>query len=208
MARFAFGHKEHLKSIAGAIWKSLSNSVLSSLPPFAIKGTGSGYSAPNQYSQIGPLLRVGGDGQSAARDARVSTSSPLAVSGIMHGSPVSDGSSQHSDSGIMNEYPSNGVLNHTRSRPLDNHLYSECVSAMCTLAKDPSPHIAGLGQRVLSIIGIEQVMTKSVKSSGCGPRPGEFSAPPANNAVLARSSSWFDMNAGTLFLILVLLIGF
>lgn len=199
LARFAFGHNKHLKSIAAAYWKPQSNSGLSSLPSFAIRGTGSGYTTPNQYSQIGPLLRVGGDNRSATRDGRVSSSSPLTTSGVMHGSPLSDDSSQHSDSGILNDGISNGVVNHTRPRALDNALYSQCVSAMCTLAKDPSPRIAGLGRRVLSIIGIEQVVAKSARPTTSGIRPGESSAPPSNNfAGLVRSSSWFDMNGGHL----------
>ncbi|WOG96096.1 hypothetical protein DCAR_0415426 [Daucus carota subsp. sativus] len=197
LARFAFGHKKHLKSVAAAMWKPQSNSVLSSLPSFAIKGTVSGHTTPNQYSHIGPVMRVGGDSQSASRDGRASTSSPLASSGIMSGSPVSDDSSLHSDSGIMNNC--NGVGNHMRSKHLDNALYSQCVSAMCTLAKDPSPRIAGLGRRVLSIIGIEQVVAKSVKSAASSSRPSESITSPINSlAGLARSSSWFDMNAGHL----------
>ncbi|KAL6998489.1 Regulatory-associated protein of TOR 1 [Sarracenia purpurea var. burkii] len=205
LARFAFGHNKHLKSIAAAYWKPQSNSVLSSLNTLAIKGTGSGYTT-TQYtpqgsmgpSVIGPLLRVGGDNQSAVRDGRVSTSSPLATSGVMHGSPLSDDSSQHSGSGILNDCVSNGVVNHTRPRPLYNALYSQCVLAMFTLAKDPSPRIAGLGRRVLSIIGIEQVVTKSVKSTCSGVRPGESITPTPSLAGLARSSSWFDMNGGHL----------
>ncbi|KAM7463906.1 hypothetical protein LguiA_032027 [Lonicera macranthoides] len=199
LSRFAFGHNKHLKSIAAEYWKPQPNYVLSSLPSFAMKGTGSGYSTPNHYSQIGPLLRVGGDNQSSGRDGRVSTSSPLATSGIMHGSPLSDDSSQHSDSGILNDCSSNGVVSHSRPRSLDNALYSQCVSAMCTLAKDPSPRIASLGRRVLSFIGIEQVVTKAVKPTGSSVRPGESSNPPTTSlAGLARSSSWFDMNAGHL----------
>ncbi|KAI7996142.1 Regulatory-associated protein of TOR 1 [Camellia lanceoleosa] len=182
LARFAFGHKKHLKSIAAAYWKPQSNSVLSSLPSLAIKGTGSGYTTPTQY--MGPLSRVGGENQSAVRDGRVSTSSPLATSGIMHGSPPSDDSSQHSDSGILNDCMSNGLVNHTRPRPLDSALYSQCVLAMFTLAKDPSPRIANLGRRVLSIIGIEQVVTKSVKSTSSSVRPGHlpltFRTPPVS----------------------------
>lgn len=186
------------------MWKPQSNSVLSSLPSFAIKGTVSGHTTPNQYSHIGPVMRVGGDSQSASRDGRASTSSPLASSGIMSGSPVSDDSSLHSDSGIMNNC--NGGGNHMRSKHLDNALYSQCVSAMCTLAKDPSPRIAGLGRRVLSIIGIEQVVAKSVKSAAGSSRPSESITSPINSlAGLARSSSWFDMNAGKIHLLLVIL---
>ncbi|CAH1446030.1 unnamed protein product [Lactuca virosa] len=201
LSRFAFGHNRHLKSIAAAYWKPQSNAVLSSLPSFTIRGSVSGYNTPNQYSQIGPLSRVGGgDNQSNSRDGRVSSGSPLATSGIMHGSPLSDDSSQHSDPGLLNDIITNGVTNHTtntKPRQLDNALYSQCVSAMCTLAKDPSPRIASLGKRVLSIIGIEQVPTKSVKPSG-SVRSGEQSSTANSLAGLARSSSWFDMNGGHL----------
>ncbi|KAJ6699393.1 REGULATORY-ASSOCIATED PROTEIN OF MTOR [Salix purpurea] len=203
LARFAFGHKQHLKSIAASYWKPQSNSLLNSLPSLAhIKATGSAYANPNQYvphasivsSQIGPLTRVGSDNLSMVRDGRVSTSSPLATAGIMHGSPLSDDLSQHSDSGVLNDIVSNGTMHHSRPKPLDNALYSQCVLAMCTLAKDPSPRIASLGRRVLSIIGIEQVVTKSVNSTGSsGPKT---SSPTPSLAGLARSSSWFDMHAG------------
>ena len=172
-----------------------------------MKGTESGYT-PTQYmphasmdpSQIGPLLRVGGDSQLLVRDGRVSTSSPLTSSGIMHGSPLSDDLSQHSDSGMFNGCMSNGVINHRRPRPLDNALYSQCVLAMLTLARDPSPRVASLGRRVLSIIGIEQVVTRYVKSTGSSARLGEPVTP--SHAGLARSSSWFDMNGGILSLFL------
>ena len=153
-------------------------------------------------SQIGPLLRVGADNQLLVRDGRISTSSPLAISGLMHGSPLSDDSSQRSGSGILNDCVSNGVVHHTGPRPLDNALYSQCVLAMFTLAKDPSPRIASLGRRVLSIIGIEQkVVTKSVKPSSSSFRPGESPIPTPSLAGLARSSSWFDMNGGNLWFV-------
>ncbi|KAG6737071.1 hypothetical protein POTOM_059946 [Populus tomentosa] len=154
LARFAFGHKQHLKSIAASYWKPQSNSLLNSLPSLVhIKAT---VTSP-----------------SVVRDGRASTSSPLTTAGIMHGSPLSDDSSQHSNSGILNDIVSNGAVNHSRPKPLDNALYSQCVLAMCTLAKDPSPRIASLGRRVLSIIGIEQVVTKSVNSAGSSGRPGD-----------------------------------
>ncbi|XP_048319912.1 regulatory-associated protein of TOR 1 isoform X1 [Ziziphus jujuba] len=191
LGRFAFGHNKYLKSIAAAYWKPQSNPLLNSLPSLAhIKGPSSVVS-----SQIGPILRVGNDSSSLVRDGRVSTSSPLATSGIMHGSPLSDDSSQHSDSGILNDGMSNGVVNHSTPKPLDNAMYSQCVLAMCTLAKDPSPRIASLGRRVLAIIGIEQVLAKPVKTTGSSLRPGE-PATATPFAGLARSSSWFDMNGG------------
>jgi regulator-associated protein of mTOR len=208
LSRFAFGHNKHLKSIAAAYWKPQSNSLINSLPSLAhINSSSSGYGSSNQYmrhanivsSQIGSLLRVSNDNPSVVRDGRVSTSSPLANSGIMHGSPVSDDSSQHSDSGILNDGVSNGV-NHSRSKPLDNSMYSQCVLAMCTLAKDPSPRIASLGRRVLSIIGIEQVVAKPLKFSS-GVQHGEpTTASPTPLAGLARSSSWFEMNGGKFLL--------
>ncbi|TYH81750.1 hypothetical protein ES332_D02G006700v1 [Gossypium tomentosum] len=188
LAHFAFGHKQHLKSIAAAYWKPQPNSLLNSLPSLAnIKGTGSGNIVS---SQIGPLTAM-------VRDGRVSTSSPLATAGIMHGSPLSDDSSQLSDSGILNDGVSNGEVNHSRPKPLDNAMYSQCVLAMFTLARDPSPRVASLGRRVLSIIGIEQV-TKSVKPAGNSAWPSD----PANSSStpsisgLARSSSWLDINGG------------
>lgn len=196
LARFAFGHKQHLKSIAAACSKPQSNSLLGSLPSLAhIKTTGSGSIVS---SQIGPLTRVGTE--AVVRDGRVSTSSPLANAGLMHGSPMSDDSSQHSDSGILNDGASNGVVNHMRPKPLDNAIYSQCVWAMCTLAKDPSPRIASLGRRVLSIIGIEQVVTKPVMSMGNTSRLGDptTATPTPSLAGLVRSSSWFDMNGGHL----------
>ncbi|KAF9598927.1 hypothetical protein IFM89_033125 [Coptis chinensis] len=208
-ARFAFGHNKHLKSIAAAYWKPQSNSLLSSLPSLAnINGPG-GYNGTGQYmqggssvpSQIGPVLRVGSDSTSVGRDGRVATSIPLATPGIMHGSPLSDDSSQHSDSGIMiNDSASNGVISYSRQRPLDNGMYSHCVLAMCTLAKDPSPRIAGLGRRILSMIGIEQVIARTLRFGGSSVRQGDptISSPSPNLAGLARSSSWFDMNAGHL----------
>lgn len=192
LGRFAFGHNKHLKSIAAAYWKPQSNSLLTSFPALvSIKGPGSA------SSQIGPLLRVGND-NSLVRDGRVSTSSPLASSGIMHGSPLSDDSSHHSDSGILDDGGSNGIVNHLTPKPLDNAMYSQCVLAMCTLAKDPSPRIAKIGRRVLAIIGIEQVVAKPVRSSVNSVRPGESitASPSPSLAGLARSSSWFDMNGG------------
>ncbi|CAA0830582.1 Regulatory-associated protein of TOR 1 [Striga hermonthica] len=205
LSRFAFGHIKHLKSVASAYWKPQSGSVLTSLPSFAFKGSSSGYTTPTHYmphgsiipSSIAPLLRVGNDGQTVARDVRVSTSSPLATPGIMHGSPLSDDSSHNSDSGAPNDSASNGVLNHSTRRPLDNALYSQFVLAMCNLAKDPSPRVAGLGRRVLSIIGIEQVIARPAKPVGVGARLGESAATAGGSiAGLARSSSWFELNGG------------
>jgi len=181
--------------------------MLNSLPSLAnISSPSSGCGNPGHYmqpvssltSQIGPVLRVGSDSMTTGRDGRISTSSPLASTGIMHGSPVSDDSSQHSDSGmLLKENTSNGVIGYSRKcMSLDNALYSQIVLDMSTLAKDPSPRIARMGRKALSIIGIEQVVSKTAKYSG-STHQGELSAPPSSTlAGLARSSSWFDMNAG------------
>ncbi|KAK9167993.1 hypothetical protein Syun_000133 [Stephania yunnanensis] len=208
LARFAFGYNKQLKSVAASFWKPHANSLLSSLPSLAnISSTVSGYGNASPYmqpasaSQIGPVLRVGSDSTAVGRDGRVSTSSPLANSGIMHGSPLSDDSSQHSDSGILlNDSANNGVINHSRSRSLDGGMYYKCVLAMCSLAKDPSPRIASLGRRLLSMIGIEQVVTRTLRFGNGTVRHGDaaISTPSPNLAGLARSSSWFDMNAGHL----------
>ncbi|CAN0879595.1 Regulatory-associated protein of TOR 1 [Linum grandiflorum] len=206
LGRFAFGHKQHLKSIAASYWKAQSNSSPSLVH---IKGAGGGYStSTNQYmpharivaSQIGPLTRVGSDSASVVREGRVSTSSPLAGTGIMHGSPLSDDSSLHSDSGIPNDVTSNGAVHQSGPKPLDTAVYSECVLAMLTLARDPLPRISSLGRRVLSIIGIEQVVAKPGNYTGGTGHPVEsaISSPAPIFAGLARSSSWLDMNAGHL----------
>ncbi|KAG9137895.1 hypothetical protein Leryth_021188 [Lithospermum erythrorhizon] len=199
LSRFAFGHNKNLKSVAAAYCKSLSNSVLSSLPAFVFKSSSSGYTTPTHYvskgsvvpSMISPLLRVGADSQSVVRDGRVCSSSPLATAGMLHGSPLSD------DSSVLNDGASNGVLGHTRPGPFDNALYSQCILAMFTLAKDPSPRVSGLGQRVLATIGIEQVVARSGRSNPGSARAGESTSNPISSlAGLARSSSFFDMNGG------------
>ncbi|KAL0316447.1 UNVERIFIED_CONTAM: Regulatory-associated protein of TOR 1 [Sesamum radiatum] len=205
LSRFAFSHNKHLKSVAAAYGKPQSNSVLASLPSLVMKGSGSGNTTPTHHiphgsiipAPVAPLSRVGNESQAVARDGRVSTSSPLAMPGLMHGSPLSDDSSQHSDSGALNDSGGNGVLNHSRRRPLDTALYSQCVLAMCTLGKDPSPRVASLGRRLLSIIGVEQVFAKSIKSSGLNARLGESTTTASTSLTgLARSSSWFELNGG------------
>ncbi|KAL0318163.1 UNVERIFIED_CONTAM: Regulatory-associated protein of TOR 1 [Sesamum calycinum] len=109
LSRFAFSHNKHLKSVAAAYGKPQSNSVLASLPSLVMKGSGSGNTTPTHHiphgsiipAPVAPLSRVGNESQAVARDGRVSTSSPLAMPGLMHGSPLSDDSSQHSDSGHL-----------------------------------------------------------------------------------------------------------
>ncbi|CAD5170829.1 unnamed protein product [Musa acuminata subsp. malaccensis] len=208
LARFAFGHNKHLKSIAAEYLKPQSNSLLSSLPSLANVNNFSGY-CPSQLmqvgstisSRIGPVLRSSSDSTAAGRDGRISTSSPIASTGMMHGSPQSDDSSHHSDSGILiKETTTNGIINCSRSRTLDSALYSQFILAMCNIAKDPSPRVANLGRRTLSIIGIELVVARTARYGGGGIHQGDSSAPSqySNLSGLARSSSWFDFNAGHL----------
>jgi len=117
----------------------------------------------------------------------------------MHGSPQSDDSSQHSDSGILlRDNASNGGLSYTRSRPADSVVYSQYISTMCSVAKDPYPRIATIGRRALSLIGVEQVVMKNSRFNSGGAHQGETSAPPSNFG-MARSSSWFDMNSGKFY---------
>jgi regulator-associated protein of mTOR len=153
----------------------------------------------NVYSpnnSIGPVLRVGSDSGAAGRDGRISTSSPIATSSIMHGSPQSDDSSQHSDSGLLlRENASNGGLSYTAPRPVDNVIYSQFISTMCSISKDPDPRIATIGRRALSLIDVEQVVMKNTRFNSGGPHRVETSA---SNYGMARSSSWRDMNSGKL----------
>ncbi|GAB4856275.1 Regulatory-associated protein of TOR 1 [Ancistrocladus abbreviatus] len=206
LARFAFGHNKHLKSVAAAYGKPQSSSGLGSLHLAHVRSTSTDYN-PSQHMQpgsiisshTGPLLRIGGDSTSVVRDGRASAGSPITASGMMHGSPLSDDSFQHSDSGASNDPTSNGLMNASRPKPLDNSLYSQCILGMCTLAKDPSPQIAILGRRVLSIIGIEQVVARPVRSTAGSVCQGDPTTSAGSSlAGLARSSSWFDMSAGQL----------
>jgi len=204
LTRFALGHNKHLKSVAAEYWKPQTNSLLKSPPSLANISSPNNVYSPNNIRQgssglashIGPVLRVGSDSSATGRDGRVSTSSPIATSSIMHGSPQSDDSSQHSDSGILlRENASNGGLSYTRSRPADSVIYSQYISIMCSVAKDPYPRIATIGRRALSLIGVEQVVMKNSRFNSGGAHQGETSAPPSNFG-MARSSSWFDMNSG------------
>ncbi|CAL4897253.1 unnamed protein product [Urochloa decumbens] len=202
LTRFALGHNKYLKSVAAEYWKPQTNSLLKSLPSLANISSPSNVYSPNNIlqgssgiaSHIGPVLRVGSDSSATGRDGRISTSSPIATSSIMHGSPQSDDSSQHSDSGILlKESASNGGLSYSRSRPVDSGIYSQFISTMCSVAKDPYPRIATVGRRALSLIGVEQVVMKNSRFNSGGTHQGETSAPPSNFG-MARSSSWFDMN--------------
>uniref|UniRef100_A0A0E0R389 Raptor N-terminal CASPase-like domain-containing protein n=1 Tax=Oryza rufipogon TaxID=4529 RepID=A0A0E0R389_ORYRU len=203
LTRFAMGHNKHIKSVAAEYWKPQTNSLLKSLPSLANINSSNVYSPSSLIqgssglaSHIGPVLRVGSDNSATARDGRISTSSPIATNSIMHGSPQSDDSSQHSDSGILlRENASNGGLNYSRSRPIDNGIYSQFIATMCNVAKDPYPRIASIGKRALSLIGVEQVSMRNSRLSNGGAHPGETSVPPSSNFGMARSSSWFDMNS-------------
>nr|CAB3490706.1 unnamed protein product [Digitaria exilis] len=209
LTRFALGHNKHLKSVAAEYWKPQTNSLLKSRPSLAnISSPNHVYSHNNIIqgssglaSHIGPVLRVGSDSSATGRDGRISSSSPIATNSVMHGSPQSDDSSQHSDSGILlkesaSVMGSNGGLSYTRSRPVDGGIYSQFISTMCSVAKDPYPRIATIGRRALSLIGVEQVVMKNTRFSSGGAHLGETSTPPSNFG-MARSSSWFDMNSGS-----------
>ncbi|GJN40435.1 hypothetical protein PR202_gb29646 [Eleusine coracana subsp. coracana] len=131
LTRFALGHNKHLKSVAAEYWKPQTSSLLKSLPSLAnINNPTNVYSSTNILqgssglaSHIGPVLRVGSDSSGTGRDGRISTSSPIATSSILHGSPQSDDSSQHSDSGILlRENATNGGLSYNRVWNYDDAL--------------------------------------------------------------------------------------
>ncbi|KAK9280041.1 hypothetical protein L1049_013726 [Liquidambar formosana] len=128
--------------------------------------------------------------------SRRAASSP-AVTGIMHGSPLSDDSSLNSDLGTLTNNASNRVLSYPWSKPLNSGLFNQCILALYSLARDPSPRIAGLVKQILAVIGIDRVVS-TLQFSGRSDQLVDPKAlvPVYNYVGLARSSSWFDMNAG------------
>ena len=194
--------------MAAAYLKPPSNSTLTSLPSLAnIRSSTNSYINAGQLTQSlgafsgshGPVLRVGSDSSTSAREVRVPASSPLASSTVMHGSPSSDGSSQHSGLRVsLNDAVSNGNLRLPKSRSMDNALYAQCVAAMYTLARDPSPRVASLGHQILRIIGVEPVVVKPVRPTVGVGHPRDASLPSVSSTLLglARSFSWLDLNPG------------
>lgn len=210
LSRFAVGHNKHLKSMAAAYLKPPSNSTLNSLPSLAnIRSPTSSYTNASQFmlsssvisANHGPVLRVGSDNNASAREGRVSTSSPLASTSIMHGSPSSDGSSQKSESRMsLPDAASNGNLRLPRSKSMDNAVYAQCVAAMYALARDPAPWVASLGRQILGTIGVEPVVTKPARpTGGAGQhRDSSVASVPPSLPGLSRSFSWLDLNSGNL----------
>uniref|UniRef100_A0A7N0VD95 Raptor N-terminal CASPase-like domain-containing protein n=1 Tax=Kalanchoe fedtschenkoi TaxID=63787 RepID=A0A7N0VD95_KALFE len=198
LSRFTLVHNKHLKMIAAAYLKPQSNSLVNPLSSSVYSEGLSGGADRTMYrSPIGTDIIAGSNSKAMMSVDRITTkSSPGAASKILHGSPLSDDSSQNSDSGVMNERVIAGDSN-AKPRALDNATYSQVVSALRSLAKDPSPYVAKLGKQVLSIIGIEQVVTKPLRTISSS-RPGESAKASANLSLagLVRSSSWFDMNGG------------
>ncbi|XP_057866862.1 regulatory-associated protein of TOR 1 isoform X1 [Cryptomeria japonica] len=204
LSRFAVGHNKQLKPMAAAYLKPPSNSTLTSLPSLAsVRSSTNSYINAGQLTQSlnvysanhGPVLRVGSDSSTPAREVRVPASSPLASSTVMHGSPSSDGS-QHSESRVsLTDAASNGNIRLPKSRSLDNAVYAQCVAAMYTLARDPSPRVASLGHQILRIIGVEPVVVKPVRPTGGVGHPRDASLSSVHAIPgLARSFSWLDLN--------------
>ncbi|KAF3327412.1 regulatory-associated protein of TOR 2-like isoform X1 [Carex littledalei] len=199
LSRFAIGHNKQLKSVPQECWKTQPSSrltappSLSNLTSFIQPGGTAAFPCSS-----GPVLRIGSDTSSRG----ISISSP-----VMNSSPQSDGSSQHSDLGLIlkensNSNTSNGVISYAaRLRSLDIATYSQFITKMISMARDPSPRVAGYARRTLSMIGIEPVVLKGTRFGGMI-HAGESSAPSSSAnlpfAGLARSNSWFDMNAGNL----------
>lgn len=177
LARFGVGHNKHLKLIADAYIQQ-----------------GSSIS-----SHTIPVMRVENDSMDTTLDRTILTSSPIASTGIMHGSTVSADSSQYSDSGIfLHENSTNGDSNHFRSKSLDSAVYSHYVVALFALENDPSPRIATLGRRALAIIGIEHVVSNGAKYNDGSFHQGDLPCQSTPSTFgLTRSSSWFGMHTGT-----------
>lgn len=218
LSRLAFGHKEHLKTVAAAYLKPPSNSVLTSLPALApiCSPAGSfgnaaqmviaGSSVANNH---GPGLRVGSDG---AIPVHVSASSPsLPTSVVIQGSPSSGGSFQPSEGSrlLVNGNTDHGVPRPRKQRTEDSSFYVQCVAAIVVLGRDPSPHVASLGRQVLRSIGVEPVVVNSARSGGgpsssLGPGSGHHrnssigAVAPAVLSGLPRSFSWIDSPSGNI----------
>ncbi|GJM88184.1 hypothetical protein PR202_ga04214 [Eleusine coracana subsp. coracana] len=168
LTRFALGHNKHLKSVAAEYWKPQTSSLLKSLPSLANINN-----PTNVYSSTNILQGSSGLASHIGPVLRVGSDS----SGI-----------------LLRENATNGGLSYNRSRPADSAIYSQFISTMCSVAKDPYPRIATIGRRALSLIGVEQVVMKHKRINSGGAHQGETSAPPSNLG-MARSSSWFDMNS-------------
>ncbi|KAJ1688768.1 hypothetical protein LUZ63_012923 [Rhynchospora breviuscula] len=194
LARFAIGHNKQLKSVPQEYWKTQPNRLtappsLSNLTTFMQSGGTAAFPCSS-----GPVLRIGSDTSSRG----ISISSP-----VMNSSPQSDGSSQHSDPGLIlkenntSSNTSNGVIYTAQSRSLDIATYSQFITKMISMARDPSPRVASYARRTLSMIGIEPVVLKGTRF-GAMIHAGESSAPSSSANLtftgLARSNSWFDMN--------------
>eukprot|EP00252_Welwitschia_mirabilis_P005146 TRINITY_DN15582_c0_g2_i1.p1 TRINITY_DN15582_c0_g2~~TRINITY_DN15582_c0_g2_i1.p1 ORF type:complete len:1293 (+),score=268.23 TRINITY_DN15582_c0_g2_i1:213-3881(+) len=210
LSRFATGHNKHLRAMAAAYMKPPSNSTVINNPA-PIQSLNSSYnslsalanfrSPTSSFSNTAPfvlpsymmsanhgtVLRVGSDSNTQSREEIASTSSPIGAT-IMQGSPSSDSSSQQSESRLsLLDAGNNGDTKTPYLKSMDNAVYAQCVSAMYTLAKDPSPRVAGLGRQLLRMIGVEVLVTKTARHPSVPPIPG-----------LARSFSWLDLNSGNL----------
>ncbi|XP_028106601.1 regulatory-associated protein of TOR 1-like isoform X1 [Camellia sinensis] len=208
LARFSFGHKQYLKLAAVTLGKH-SNTILG-LPPLLANlessssgSTGGSCCKPHGLiipTQIGSLLIGGRYNTAMSHYDRVSSSDP-ATTGVMSGSPESEYSSHNSDLEIFNDRFSNMALGYLRPKPLDERIYCQCVLALCSLARDPSPHIAGIGKQILTQVGIDQVAFKAIWYGGGNNRLSDIGASlPASSshARLARSSLGLDLSAGQL----------
>ncbi|KAL7264205.1 hypothetical protein ACSBR1_002206 [Camellia fascicularis] len=208
LARFSFGRKQYLKLAAVTLGKH-SNNILG-LPPLLANlessssgCTGGSCCKPHGLiipTQIGSLLIGGRYNTAMSHYDRVSSSDP-ATTGVMSGSPESEYSSHNSDLEIFNDRFSNMALSYLRPKPLDERIYCQCVLALCSLARDPSPRIAGIGKQILTLVGIDQVAFKAIWYGGGNNRLGDIGASlPASSshARLARSSLGLDLSAGQL----------
>lgn len=219
LSRLAVGHNKQLKPMAAAYLKPPSNTVLTSLPALtSIRSPTGSYTHAAQMVIAGSSvamnhssgLRVGSESAVPPREMHVNASSPsLPSSGVMRGSPFSDGSSYPSEEtrvlGTLTT--SNGVPRPRRQRAEESGFYVRCFQAMYALGRDPSPRVASLGRQVLRTIGVEPVVVSHMRAGGGpSPRPGASpghhrnssvgAAPPTPLSGLPRSFSWIDSTSG------------
>ncbi|XP_024521729.1 regulatory-associated protein of TOR 1 isoform X1 [Selaginella moellendorffii] len=199
-AHFATNHHKFLNSAAAAYLKPPSNPALADLS--SSKSPTGSLICPSQVLLVVRSLSLDQKAQpdvSAAggekQDGSNSSSAPSSAPSSGASSPL-DGSRL-----VVNGSNGNGTLKLRRPRAEDNNsLYLRCIATAYALARDTSPQVAELGQKVLHIIGVGSLLN-SWKGSG---KPGHHrnsSVPSIHLGAgggLTRSTSWVETNLASL----------